>query len=356
MAGEPVERERNQVSGDPELEAFRASLAKQPWIYDFYYALRRMEARHSSLPRLGRAARPSDEPLRLGQEPSLAFAPASIAGYEPARDGDPARLSVFVFGMFGPNGPLPRHLTEYTRDRLRNHGDATLVRFVDILHQRLIALFYQAWAQAQSVVSLDRPDDAFSRFVASLVGLGLRAQRGRDPVPDHAKAFHAGHLVRLTRNPEGLCAALSGFFSTRVTLVEFVAHWLRLEPGQRTRLGLPGASGQLGRAAVVGKSVRDAQSKFRLEIGALPLVQYEAFLPGGSRFAQLVAWVRNYIGFELAWDARLLLRRDEVPSSRLGGRQRLGWTTWLGTRSSRDDAGDLVLDFERWSALVPARR
>ena len=338
------------------LEAFFGELAGAAFRFDLYYALRRIEAMRPDLPLLGRAPRPIDEAVRVGQEPSLAFAPSAIAALDPARDAVPPRIVIHGFGLFGTNGPLPNHLTEYVRDRLRNAGDATLARFADIFHQRLTLLFYRAWAQAQSVVSLDRPhDDSFSRYVASLVGIGLPSERRRDAVPDHAKFENAGHLVRQTRNPEGLASILRGFFRAPVRIVEFCCHWLRLAPGQRTRLGIPGPGATLGVAAVAGNAVWDGQSRFRIEIGAMPLTEYEQFLPGGSRFRQLVAWVRNYVGVELAWDVRIVLARSAVPRPMLGQYGRLGWTTWIGTRRTPSDAGDLVLDAERWAGRIGPR-
>jgi type VI secretion system protein ImpH len=338
-----------------ELDAFWSDLAHDAPRFDLFYTLRRIEALSPELPLLGRAMRPADEPLRVGQEPSLAFAPSALAAVETAAAGRPPRLLIHAFGMFGPNGPLPEHLTEYARERLRNFGDATFVRFVDILHQRLILLFYRAWAQQQSVVSLDRPDDdAFSRHVGSLVGLGLRAHPRRDAVPHHAKLAHAGHLVRLTRNVEGLAHAIEGFFCIGVRIAEFCCQWLALAPEERTRLGRRGPSSTLGVGAIAGKAVWDGQSKFRLELGPMRLREYEQFLPIGSRFAALVAWVRNYVGVELAWDARLVLRRSDVPRARLGATSRLGWTAWLGSRPAGTDAGDLVLDAERWASRMGA--
>ena len=63
-----------------------------------------------------------------------------------------------------------------------------------------------------------------------------------------------------------------------------------------------------------------------------------------------MAWLRNYIGFELEWDVRLVLKRAEVPSAVLGGSARLGWTAWVGTRAQTDDADDLILHHEDWMA------
>ena len=333
--------------------SFWDELARDTCRFDFFYTLRRIEATHSGLPLLGCAARPGDEPLRLGQEPSLAFAPSSLSTLETSRDGTPPRLVIHCFGLFGPNGPLPQHLTEFARERLRNLGDATFVRFADILHQRLTLLFYRAWAQAQSVVSLDRPgDDHFSRYVASLVGLGTQTLRRRDAVPDHAKFANTGHLVRLTRNAEGLERALEAFFGVGARVIEYVCRWLRLDVDERTRLGRPGPGSALGAGAIAGNAVWDGQSNFRLELGPMRLDEFEQFLPVGRRFPMLVAWVRNYIGVELVWDGRLILRRNDVPRARLGATSRLGWTAWIGTRRMPTDAGDLVLDCERWARRV----
>lgn len=349
----PVEREAHDSPPAGRLQSFWHALGGAPFRFDLFHALRRIDAAHPELPSLGCAARPNDEPVRVGQEPSLAFAPATIAGLDPARSGLPPKIVIHSFGLFGPNGPLPNHLTDFVRDRLRNHDDPTLAYFADIFHQRLILLFYRAWAQAQSTVSLDRPgDDSFSRYVASLIGIGSSAQRRRDAVPDHAKFANTSHLVRLTRNAEGLAAALRGFFGVPVRIVEYCCHWLRLAPEQRTRLGARGDGSRLGVAAVAGNAVWDGQSRFRIELGALALRDYEQFLPGGRRFAQLVGWVRNYVGVELAWDARLVLDRRAVPGASLGRYGRLGWTTWLAIRNRESDADDLVLDCERWARNV----
>ena len=58
---------------------FLADLAREPYRYDFYQTLRRLECLYGDKPRWGAALRPVDEPLRLGQDPDVAFAPAPLA-------------------------------------------------------------------------------------------------------------------------------------------------------------------------------------------------------------------------------------------------------------------------------------
>jgi type VI secretion system protein ImpH len=332
------------VGDETDAVDFLAGLAEAPYRYDFYQTLRRLECLYPTKPRWGRALRPVDEPIRLGQDPDLSFAVASLASFEtPA--GRPPRLQVKLFGLLGPNGPLPIHITEYARHRLYNQGDPTLCRFLDIFHHRFLALFYQAWAQAQPHVNRDRPDsDRFAFFVGSFLGLAPASCRDRDAVPDVAKFFHAGSLIRHVRNVEGLTKILRHFFRVPVRIEEFVGHWLSIDPRERSQLGRESAI--VGSGAVLGRQVWDRQHKFRIHLGPFGLAEYESFLPGGSRLKKLVDWVRLYLTHELDWDVRLRLEKAQVPQMRLGAGRRLGWTTWLGHRRRVNDADELCLNAE----------
>ncbi len=290
--------------------SYLRALEERPHDFDFYQVLRRIESFNPGRPRIGRAVRPVDEPVRLGQETSMSFAPAPLAAYVPAAEGRPPRLQQRFFGLLGPNGPLPMHLTDFARERILHGGDPTLSRFLDVLNHRFLALLYRAWAQAQPTVSLDRP--AEDRF-----------------------------------------AWLAGFFRVPVRVEQFVGHWMRLPEQDRTRIGIDTEGARLGVGAVAGARVWDRQHKIRIELGPLDLERYESFLPGGSAIGRLVALVRQYLCLELEWDARLKLRREQVPRTRLGSYGRLGWTTWLGSYRRAQDAGDLTLEAER---LVSAGR
>lgn len=329
--------------------ALFAALASAPWSFDFFQALRRIEGVSPDLPRLGKALRPGDEPVRLSQEASMAFAPSTLSAFEEQEGGIPPRLEQRFFGLLGPNGPLPLHLTEHARDRLRNFGDRTFVRFLDLFHHRLALLFYRAWTEARPTVQEDRPDDnRFSVYAGALCGYGSPARRGRDAVADHAKLFFLGHLAQSTRNAEGLASILEAYFGLPVRIEQFVLGWLELPRDQRTVLGgdRRGAV-PLGSGLPIGERVRDVQSRFRIVMGPMDFDRFGDFLPGGRSLVRLVDWVRNYVGFEFDWEVRLVLARDEVPGIRLGREGQLGWTTWLGARRAATDADDLVLVPER---------
>lgn len=332
---------------ETDVLAFFAALAESPHAFDFYQTLRRLECLFDQQPRWGESLRPVDEPVRLGQEADLAFAPAPLATFDPGRAGGRPRLQVRLFGLLGPNGPMPLHITEYVRDRLRNSGDPTASRFLDMLQHRFLALFYRAWAQAQPHVNRDRPGrDRYASYVGAFIGIGPEAFRDRDTVPDEAKLFHAAALMRQVRNADALAAILQDFFRVPVQIEEYVGHWLVLGTTERTYLGREGA--RLGVNAVAGGQVWDRQHKFRVHLGPLSLDQYERFLPGNGLLRKLVDWIRLYLCFELDWDVRLRLRAGEVPRLALGAGRRLGWTAFLGGRRAAGDADDLCLHAENF--------
>jgi type VI secretion system protein ImpH len=332
-----------------------AALADAPHAHDFFALMRRIDALQSSAPRLSTARRLRDEPLRLGQDVELDFAPAAVSSFE-SQGARAPRLGQRFFGLFGPMGPMPLHLSEFVRERQRHHGDPTAARFADVFHHRLLLLFFRAWAQAQPCAHLDRPgDDAFSRWVGSLAGVGMPTLQHRDAVPDHAKRFHAAALMRSAKSSEGLTKVLSSYFQVPFRLEPHVGHWLPMQQQDRTRLGWDsrarerGASGHhtLGQTAVAGSKVWSRQGRYRLHVGPLTYTQYERFLPGQPSLVALRDWQRQYHGLSLSGEVVPILQADHVPRLALGQRHslrgRLGHTAWLGTRQPLTPRSDLRL-------------
>lgn len=330
------------------IDALLDAIEREPWRYDFFHALRLIDALQPQRARLGTARRPGDEPVRLGQAPDLSFAPAALHALRRGAQGGPPRIEVRFFGLFGPNGPLPLHLTEYARERLLHHRDETLARFADLFHHRLLLLFYRAWAQAQPAANLDRSaDDRFAAFVGSLIGIGTPALQQRDAVPDHAKLHASGWLVRQARSAEGLEALLSGWLRRPVRVQQFAGAWLGLQPGERTTLGRRRAgrrndTAQLGRGAVLGAMVWDRQHHFAIQVGPLDHPAFDALLPGGGALPGVVALVEHYVGDEFGWNLELGLHRNEIRAARPGRHGRLGWDSWLGERGPARHPADAL--------------
>ena len=321
-----------------------AALAEDPRKHHIFQALRLIEAAHQDAPRLGKSRRPAEDPVRLGQDAQMAFPTSTISAVETDPKTGKAKLAQQFFGLFGPNGALPLHLTEHARDRQRNHNDPTFGAFADMFHHRALSLMYRAWASGQPAPSFDRPgEDPFGDKVAALAGFSGEAFEHRDAMPDLAKRHFAGLLAAAPKSEAGLKAIFSRFFKAEVEIESFVGSWLHLEQYDRGQLGGGQLGGmQLGRSASLGEKVWSRDAKFRIRIGPLGLEEYERLLPGGESLKRLAAIIRNYTGDTLEWEANLVLREEEVPPMVLGQSGQLGHTCWIGERPA-GNAGDLCL-------------
>lgn len=318
-------------------------LHEKPTSFGLYSALRALECANPDGARIGHADHPYDEPVRLGQEPRLNFPSSSISHL----DSSPAGYTQVwqqVLGLFGPNGPLPLHLTETAWQRLHNHDDPTIMAFCNIFHHRMISLFYRARADAEPTFHFDRPeDDRFQDYVGSLIGMGTPAFRNRDAMPDLAKLHFAGILGCQTRNAEGLEVILGSYLKLPVRIEQFAGQWVELPEDSRNQLGLRMGTTTLGANATIGSHVWDCTQKFRIAVGPLSLEDYERLLPGGESLKRLKAVVRNYVGHQLEWEIRLVLKEQQVPQMQLGITGQLGWRDWLLSDKAAEDRGDLVL-------------
>ncbi|WP_343845138.1 type VI secretion system baseplate subunit TssG [Bowmanella denitrificans] len=334
--------DKSRAAPDP-LSLYR-QMQEEPFRFGFYSAVRRIERVLPGTEQLGRTARPKDDVIRFGQTPSMTFAPSTLAEFS-LSPGQKPKLDVYFFGLYGPNGPLPLHLTEYVRDRQRNHADHSLARFTDVFHHRFLTFFYRSWADAQPTVNLDRPKtDRFVMRIGSLMGLGLAESRGRDSIPDFAKLHLAARFAQRNRNAEGLCAILTLYFQLPVQLQQFVGQWLPIDREDQLCLGGNPQANQLGLTSNLGSRVWQCQGKFRLIIGPMSLTQYQAFLPGGQSLQRLKDLVRHYLNHELDWDVRLILARQQAKAACLGQSTTLGWTSWMFKGLPAGDLQDLTLE------------
>lgn len=330
MAGTP----RSTPGGLTPLEQLR----RAPERFGLFAALRLLEQAFPQHPRFGEGRQASEDPVRLVHTPHLAFAPSDVATYEETPDS--ARLEQYSFGLFGPNGPLPIHLTELAYGRRRHVEDDAIIDFLNIFQHRLISLFYRAWAEADPVTHFDRPSsDRFSFYLGALLGLGSPAARNRDSVCDYAKLSRVAAFGRQTRSATALQAILADYFAADVSVREFIGAWLPVPADEQCCLGAERSS--LGGGAFLGRAIWSCQHKFEIVLGPLTLERFETFLPGAAGLRELHTLVRLFTGDEWTWRLRVLLLPDETPRTLLGKAGKLGWVSWLGFRHGIAD--DVVI-------------
>ncbi len=328
--------------------SFADRLLAEPWAHDLLTTLRRIERSSTHLPRIGDSAARGEDCVTLGQDPYLAFPASTIAAAE--RDaGQNLRLSVRFLGLLGPQGALPLAVTDETYGWLLDHDEA-LPRFLDVINNRFLQLFYRSWADAHPIAQHEHPAaDRFEGYVGAAVGLGSPAFRGLDSVPDSGKVAFAGLLGPAARSGSRLRNAVAGLFGIEVEVEEFVSTFLAFEPGDRSRLGR--ANTGLGRDLLLGRSVFSIEDRIGLRIFAADLADYQSLLPGETRCRQLTDFMLFYLGDEFEWSVELALPVAAIEPVRLGAFGRLGYTTWIGSGS--DASGG---PYRRDARFHPAER
>jgi type VI secretion system protein ImpH len=255
------------------------------------------------------------------------------------------KIRGYFLGLFGPNGPLPLHLTEYAHERSTNFRDPTFEAFADVFHHRMLELFYRAWAEARPAVHFDRPtQDRFAQYVGALVGISGTGLRNRDSWPDRARLFFSGLLAGGTRTRTALESLLQEYLGLGVQVRECIGQWLPIAANERSRLGDESESAVLGVSAILGERVWNVQHKIRLVIGPVTLGELMRFLPGGAPLQRLTHIMLSYLGFEYAWDVQFLTKRERLPGVRLGQFGHLGWTAWVDPDPRGAPADDVIID------------
>jgi len=297
--------------------------------FEFIAALRLVEAAYRDKPRIGRALRVADEPLRLSQNADLAFRGKEITEAGVAPGSGVPRLAVNT-GLLGPQGPMPLHFTEYVRERWLRAGDSTWAAFLDVFHHRMLSLLYRARVASEPVVSFDRPnDDDFARTVGSLAGFGRTARRNGGRLDARSLLYFGGLIAGRTRHASGLATLLSTYFRVPVSIEQFVGRWIAPPDEALAPLGSR-AVPSLGQGHVLGRRIWDRQHGIRIAMGPVDEATRRLLEPGTAHFAELVEWVRLYTGGMLDWDVEIRLNAEVPTPMRLGRTARLARETWLG--------------------------
>jgi len=324
-------------------------LLAEPYRFEFFQAVRLLERLYPELKPVGRYAAPAEEVVRFRAQASLDFPPSEVHALKPARGGAPPEMIVAMMGLTGPSGVLPHAYTEQVMDCVRQwRVDRTererqgvdcehpLVDFLDIFNHRLISLFYRAWEKYHFPLGYERGgEDAFTKCLFALIGLGTQGLRGRFSFPDDSLLVYGGLLAQRPRSASALGAIAGDYFNVPARVEQFVPRQLKLDDSCITRLGA--ANNRLGVDSVAGRLVWDCQSKFRLVFGPLGYEQFAAFLPIGTAYRPAIELTQVAAGREFEFDIQPVLKADEVPCTMAAtgeGRQsRLGWNTWLTWRN-----------------------
>ncbi len=328
-------------------------LRARPWEFDFFQAVWLLERASAGGTPVGQRGPVAQERIRFRPDLSLSFPATDVCSLTefPGADGALCQLLEVAFlGLYGGSTPLPLH---YAVDILRasdperaldrrslGHepgkdvlpGSSPMRDFVDVLHHRVISLFYRAWMKYHYERAFAAPQrDVVTDYLKMLIGCPPEYDAETLGVPPLRLLRYAGLLTQRPRSATSLQGLLFDYWGDiPVQVQQFVGQWVPLEPGDLNRLGAVNCG--LGVNLTVGDQVYDLGGAFTIRLGPVDLATYETFLPGGTRYEQTRALTRLYCADPLAFALEIVLRAGEVPMTQLSSDEqagRLGWTSWV---------------------------
>lgn len=301
-----------------------------------------------------------DGHLRFANSLSLRFPPSQVEALalvqdKPAIPGMPRpqfRLTPSFMGLLGAHGTLPAHETERIQAWIAAEHDEAPRAFLDILSNRMLALFYGAWKKYRVEHMAGGQPDRYLDLLLALAGFSSGARAAQTGVGDEVLALYAGVLRQRPASAAVLGRVLSDMLRVPVALEEWAGHWDRLAPEERSALG--GINAVLGQAALLGARCWRPDLRVRVRIGPVDSRQFERFLPHGSGAATLASLLRLFAAPTLSYEVVLVLRRTELRALHLGEHsRRLGLDSYLVTVPATADRDDMRYELRPMPALPP---
>ncbi|WP_132624926.1 type VI secretion system baseplate subunit TssG [Pseudomonas aeruginosa] len=278
-------------------------LRRTPQRFELLQALLLLERERPQALPLGTGNAPRAEALRLRGPLLPLFASSEVESL--LDDPQQPVLSTPVFGLGGPDGPLPYAYQEWLQQRARQKDHAP-AEFLDLFQHRLLSLLYR-------VLRKHRVALGFAVPAATPVQAQLRALSGLLP-----KALQERLAL-----PDSAVLARTALFAGGQ------GAWKEIPAASRSRLQRGGRNLRLGRDAIAGTRTWDEHAGIALSLGPLDAREAARFFPDGDAHGQLASLAALYFGPDL--DCRLSLLVSGGAPLRLerGAPPRLSWNTGL---------------------------
>ncbi|MAR92495.1 MAG: type VI secretion system baseplate subunit TssG [Pseudomonadota bacterium] len=271
--------------------------------------------------------------LRYRALPSLAFPAADVPEGQWLDDARRSfiELTVSFMGLYGPASPLPAYYTErILQSDDPQHPSRDLL---DLFNHRLLELLQRCWSKYRYYVQYHATGaDQYSRWLLAQAGVDqimlCRCSRLR-----WSRLLPlAGLLAKAGCSADRLCKIVRSYFRLpEVTLEPWVPRQMQVPSWQTNALGMQHHG--LGQDLIMGDSVADRSSKFRLHLRDLTPGQQRYFLPDGEGFRELTELVELALTDPLEFDLCLHLASatDAINREPFCVDNGLGWTLRLGS-------------------------
>jgi type VI secretion system protein ImpH len=309
--------------------------------------------------------------VRFQNSLSLGFPPSQIEALQAVADGALAdhaalaralreqqglqiRITPSFMGFLGAHGALPAHYTERIAAWQAAEHDEAPRAFLDMLSNRMLALFYEAWRKHRVEQRADA--DGLLPLLLALAGFQPGAQlNNADGVCDEAIALYAGLLQQRPVSSLILGRVLSGYLGVPVGVEEAVGHWNHMTPHEQGCLGMANAT--LGENMLLGERGWRPDLRARLALGPLDRGEFGRFLPHAAGAAALKKMLSLFGEQTITYEVVLILQAREVqPVCLVGAAEpgaRLGQDSFMLSAPVDRDRTDMRYDIRPMGPLPP---
>ncbi|WP_339628525.1 type VI secretion system baseplate subunit TssG [uncultured Pseudomonas sp.] len=299
-------------------------LRREPQAFELLQALLLLEREHPQAVSLGCGTSPHAEAVRLRGPLTPLFAASQVASLREEQGHQPV-LTTPVFGLGGPDGPLPYAYQEWLqqRARLKDHAPA---EFLDLFQHRLLSLLYRVLRKHRLALGFAVPAvSPVQAQLRALTGLLPKALQERQTLPDAAILARTALFSGGRRSLAGFAAIVRQHFGLPMQISAYEGAWRSIPPASRSCLGRAGRNLKLGRNAIAGTRVWDEHAGIRLTLGPLDPRQAERFLPDGEAHPQLASLAAFYFGPDMDCALSLLVNGSGPITLKHKVATKLGW-------------------------------
>ncbi len=221
-------------------------------------------------------------------------------------------MQVNLMGLYGSLSPLPKYITEELLQSVgRDEWGAKV--FLDILHQHLFQLVYQARTRylPHYLATNPKPHALSNQAMMESLG-GLSSAAWYQTFPDKAFILRHINVFRHQRGTVlGLKQLLAGLLKVKqIAISQCQRRRIYLPQEQQTQLGLNASS--LGKSAVVGHCLSDVEGKVTVSAKGIAESVFDYWVMSNKNRDTLKAMIRDFVGNPLI----LWLSLEIEPSSR----------------------------------------
>jgi type VI secretion system protein ImpH len=294
---------------------------------------------------------PPHERVEEISNPTNLFTPTRFV-----RDDSRAGAGRIAANYLGLIGPVPALPVNYTHNAVmeRKRRSSSLFDFLELFAQELRNLFVTAHRKYRlpSLFQLYRVG-AENKITASIYALmGFATKRHRDTLRLHEEVplYYAGYFADQRRPAICLELMLNDFLGLPVKVHQFFLRRLAIAEDEQTRLGEASLINSiLGQTAIAGATCLNRSGSIRITVGPVGYAQYLSLMPDRQLYGPLTELIRLFCGPSLTYDLQIVLRKEEIPQTRLDSSSpvgRLGWDSWALQGQAKTDSADTVFDPE----------